>query len=89
MNVSLAGSATDITLSVHNEGIPIPEEIVERIFASLTRGGEYDDQSETESTHMGLGLYITKEIVTAHGGTITVLSSDTNGTTFTIRLPNA
>jgi signal transduction histidine kinase len=33
-----------------------------------------------------MGLYITREIVTAHGGTISV-SSDENATTFSIRLP--
>lgn len=36
---------------------------------------------------MGLGLYIAKEVVTAHGGTIDVKSSDSAGTVFTVRLP--
>jgi signal transduction histidine kinase len=39
------------------------------------------------STGLGLGLYITKEIVSHHGGQISVASSEGQGTTFTVRLP--
>ncbi|MBA3404278.1 MAG: sensor histidine kinase, partial [Gemmatimonadaceae bacterium] len=37
--------------------------------------------------NMGLGLYIAERIVTAHGGTIDVRSSDEAGTLFTVRMP--
>lgn len=47
---------------------------VVRVSADTTRG-------------LGLGLYIVRELVTAHGGTIEVLSSEGQGSTFTIRLP--
>ncbi|RKG99324.1 hypothetical protein D7V97_31825 [Corallococcus sp. CA053C] len=36
---------------------------------------------------MGLGLYIVRHIVDAHGGTIDVHSTQEHGTTFTVRLP--
>jgi signal transduction histidine kinase len=36
---------------------------------------------------IGLGLYIAREIVIAHGGTIAVASSEGAGTVFTVRLP--
>jgi signal transduction histidine kinase len=39
--------------------------------------------------HLGLGLFIVDKIVSAHGGTIDVTSTDATGTTFTIRLPRA
>ncbi|MGI4802251.1 MAG: ATP-binding protein, partial [Janthinobacterium lividum] len=39
--------------------------------------------------NLGLGLYITKEVVVAHGGTIEVTSSEMEGTTFTARFPRA
>ncbi len=42
---------------------------------------------ERSKTSLGLGLFIVREIVLAHGGTITVESSMAAGTVFTIRLP--
>ncbi|WP_425557678.1 ATP-binding protein [Herbaspirillum huttiense] len=36
---------------------------------------------------MGLGLYIVREVASAHGGSVSVRSSADEGTTFTIRLP--
>ena len=35
----------------------------------------------------GLGLYIVREVLRAHGGSVEVRSTDADGTTFTIRLP--
>ena len=73
-------------ISVHNEGIPIPQDNLKTIFDSLTRVVK-KGEAQTESTSLGLGLYIAKEIVIAHGGTIDVTSSEKDGTTFTVRLP--
>jgi signal transduction histidine kinase len=71
---------------VHNEGTPIPTEVLEKLFDAFYRlDGE---ETEGRSTSLGLGLYISKEIITAHGGTIDVRSSFEEGTTFIIRLPN-
>ena len=41
------------------------------------------------ATHLGLGLYIAKLIVEAHGGDISVASNDQTGTTFALRLPRS
>lgn len=86
--VSVKGSAQDVAISVHNQGVPISDEAIGRIFDSLTRGGwEEKNDEPPSSVNLGLGLYITKEIVVAHGGTIDVASSRKHGTTFTARLP--
>jgi phosphoserine phosphatase RsbU/P len=39
--------------------------------------------------NLGLGLFITQEVVQAHGGTIQVASSEEKGTTFTARFPRS
>ena len=56
----------------------------ERLFEPFQRGA----QSASSSGHsVGLGLYISREIAAAHGGTIDVRSTAGEGTTFTVRLP--
>ena len=74
-----------VELSVHNAGKPMPSAGIESLFDSYTRGGT-DDTTRT-TKNLGLGLYITKEIVAAHKGTIDVRSSEAEGTLFTIWLP--
>ena len=73
-----------VTLRVHNTGTPISPERLTRIFEPLQRGAE-DAASARQS--LGLGLYIVKQIVEAHGGTICVESQAHTGTTFLARLP--
>jgi signal transduction histidine kinase len=87
IGVTIKGDPEAILVSVHNDGVPIPPEAVEGIFNSLTRGGGEKSADVGESTNLGLGLYITKQIVTAHGGTVGVTSSEKNGTTFTALFP--
>jgi len=83
IDVKVIGDLKGVTLSVHNEGVPIPKNAISGIFDALVRGG-----TEVKSTtNLGLGLYITKEIISAHGGTISVTSSEKDGTTFTALLP--
>jgi hypothetical protein len=73
-----------VTLTVHNEGPPIPPEVLPYIFEPLARG-----RAEGASQSIGLGLFIARAIVSAHGGHIQVSSSTETGTTFTIGLPKA
>lgn len=91
VHVSVKGETEEITLSVHNKGFPIPYHKVGRIFDALTRETENQDsgdvEEQIESTNLGLGLYITKKIVTAHGGSVGVTSTEKEGTEFTARLP--
>jgi PAS domain S-box-containing protein len=75
--------AESVTLQVHNEGA-IPDAVLPNIFDPF-RGTR---QRRDYSRGLGLGLFIVKEIVRAHGGTVQVSSSQQEGTTcFTIDLP--
>jgi len=56
-----------------------------QIFEPLKRGSDAQSFSESDGS-MGLGLYIAREIATAHGGDIGAKSDD-NETVFTVRLP--
>ncbi len=80
------GDGTEI--SVHNMGTPIPPKMIPKVFDCLFQGPSDQRQADDNSTSLGLGLYIAKEIVVAHGGTIEVQSSDADGTTFVARLPH-
>ncbi|WP_263262357.1 PAS domain-containing sensor histidine kinase [Pseudomonas sp. RIT-PI-S] len=69
---------TRASLSVHNTGRPIPENIRDRLFEPMVRGITGGDRRS-----VGLGLFIVREVVEAHGGRVTVDSSEAEGTTFT------
>jgi signal transduction histidine kinase len=73
-----------VTLTVHNGGTPIPPEVLPLVFEPLARGPA-DDASQG----IGLGLFIARAIVAAHGGRIDVGSSSSAGTTFTVDLPKS
>jgi signal transduction histidine kinase len=87
VGIAITGNGGDVTVSVHNEGIPIAPNAIGGIFDSLTRGDGAAADDRPGSTSLGLGLYITKEILSAHGGEIDVTSTEEEGTTFTARLP--
>ena len=88
IHVCIKGETNDVSVSVHNDGVPIPPNAVAGIFEALIRSGDGED-AHLQSNNLGLGLYITKEIVVAHGGSIKVTSSEKLGTTFTARFPRA
>jgi PAS domain S-box-containing protein len=68
-------------LEVVNRGAPIPEDVRASIFEPFQRA-----EGSQDSTGLGLGLFIAREIVKAHGGTIEVDSKE-NVTTFAIEVP--
>ena len=80
--LTLAGErlATQVRLHVRDTGSGIPAEQVPHIFEPLYT---------TKAEGTGLGLYIAREIMTAHAGQITVQSVEGQGTTFTLLLPCA
>jgi signal transduction histidine kinase len=69
-------------IDVHNEGAPIPADLQPRIFDPFVRG-----TGDSTRRSLGLGLYIVREIVRAHGGEIEISSTVEAGTTFRVRLP--
>ena len=87
IGITIKGDPEAVLVAVHNDGVPIAPNVTESIFDCLTRGGGDKISNFSESTNLGLGLYITKKIVSAHGGTIGVTSSEKNGTTFTAVFP--
>jgi signal transduction histidine kinase len=76
------GDATELVLKVHNHGVPIPPSLLPHIFDPFQRGEQHAVRDS-----LGLGLFIVKQIVAAHGGAIQVRSDRESGTTFVVRLP--
>jgi signal transduction histidine kinase len=74
-------------LTVHNYGPPIPSSSFKTIFEPMVRSSTGEDYAG-QSRSLGLGLFIVREVVTAHGGAVSVESSQSEGTTFTMRLPH-
>jgi hypothetical protein len=87
IRVSLIGERSSVTLAIGNQGTPIPPGELQKIFDPLMRGANAETQKQNRPGSIGLGLYIARELVIAHGGTIAVKSSAEAGTVFTIHLP--
>jgi sigma-B regulation protein RsbU (phosphoserine phosphatase) len=71
-----------LTLAVHNDGEAIPATLLPSLFEPMMRGTK-----ASRGRSVGLGLFIVREIARAHGGAMTVRSSESEGTTFTMTLP--
>jgi signal transduction histidine kinase len=86
IQISLRGSIGEAVCEVHNQnpvGREIPPDLLATLFEPFRRGSNEHQRSQG----LGLGLFIAKEIVTAHNGQIEVHSSREHGTTFRIHLP--
>lgn len=80
---STDGEHADFRLTVEDNGVGMPPELVERLFEPFARG----ESSVTNKIHgTGLGMAITKGIVDAMGGTITVDSAPGKGSRFAVTL---
>jgi PAS domain S-box-containing protein len=74
-----------VSVTVHNEGPPIPAEVQPTIFSPFRRGER--DSRTPKTAGLGLGLYISREVAVAHGGDIELRSGPGEGTTFRVTLP--
>jgi sigma-B regulation protein RsbU (phosphoserine phosphatase) len=73
------------TVRVHNHGQPIPAETRSVIFEAMARGAIAPNAGRS----VGLGLFIVRELVNAHGGRVDVISTDAEGTIFAASFPQA
>jgi signal transduction histidine kinase len=87
IELTLRGEKAGVTIAIHNQGSPIPQGELLKIFDPLVRGASSRTAKQNRPGSIGLGLYIARELVTAHGGRISVTSSAEAGTVFTIHLP--
>jgi signal transduction histidine kinase len=76
-----------VVLRVHNFGPHIAPKLIADIFEPLIRGTTPASSAEVGGANMGLGLYIAREVASAHYGTIHVTSDPESGTLFEVRLP--
>ena len=84
IHVQARPDGKDAVLTVHDTGIGIPEQALERVFERFYRG---DEARNRQSGGAGLGLAIARDLVTRHAGRISVTSTEGAGTTFTIQIP--
>src|SRR3954452_23208992 len=86
VHVQTAADGNNALITVHDTGIGIREESLPHVFERFYRA---DDARNRESGGSGLGLAIARELVSQHGGKISVESAKGVGTTFIVRLPLA
>ena len=84
VTVTLGASGDDAVVEVHNAGPTIPGHLIPQLFEPYRHG-----PSQPGSKGLGLGLFIVREVVRAHGGAIAVRSTASEGTCFAVRLPRA
>lgn len=82
IEIALELKDSNVLFKVKDYGIGIPKEDQSRIFKKFERAASVKDYSG-----LGLGLYITSEIVKAHSGTIYFESEPAKGSTFLVQLP--
>jgi two-component system sensor histidine kinase BaeS len=79
VSVSARRTGDEVVLEVADDGEGIAPDLLPRVFDRFVRGPGSDGT--------GLGLAIARDVVSAHGGTISVKSGQGTGTTFTVTLP--
>jgi signal transduction histidine kinase len=79
---TLKGDCAVLLVRDHGRGIPLADQA--HIFTAFRRGSNVEGVAGS-----GLGLASVKQIVEAHGGSITVMSDEAQGTAVTVRLPRA
>jgi signal transduction histidine kinase len=89
LHVSLCRDGSSAIVSVADSGPGIPEESLEAVFKPHVRLRREEAADKTAPRGSGLGLYISRGIVEAHGGRMWAERNGAGGTTFTFTLPLA
>ena len=91
ITIELKRSDDDVVITVNNHGAPIEADKLARVFDPMVRiaanAEAGADAGAGERTSLGIGLFISREIVQAHAGRIDVTSNAREGTTFTVTIP--
>jgi signal transduction histidine kinase len=85
VRVDLGAAVAQVSLTVRNAGPGLPPELMEHLFEPFSRP---PDERSRKASGLGLGLFICREIVRGHGGTITALAAD-GEMAVTVRLPRS
>lgn len=75
----------NVQISVADTGIGIDKDVQDKIFSKFYQVRNHERHEDTAGT--GLGLYIVKKIIDAHGGHVSVISDAGKGTTMTFSIP--
>jgi signal transduction histidine kinase len=84
VHVTLTVGAKDVTLTIADQGIGIEPALLPQLFEPYERGASSRDYGG-----LGLGLFVARQLVAAHGGTLTARSQVGVGSQFTVVLPRA
>jgi len=84
IRVVLVGEDAHIRVSVEDQGIGIPAAALPHVWERFYRAPNVDPM---QISGFGVGLYVVREIVQRHRGSIAVESAEGQGSTFTVRIP--
>lgn len=87
VSLTAHGDADTVFVSVKNLGPPIQPALLPTIFQPLVQAPHAQGEAGQADHSIGLGLFIVREIVRGHQGSIDVASTEAGGTVFTVRLP--
>jgi signal transduction histidine kinase len=86
VSLAVRRAGETVVLQVHNGGPAIPPALLPNLFQPFRQGASSRYGGEHTGS-LGLGLFIVHEVVHAHGGKVSVDSTEDLGTTFTVELP--
>ncbi len=85
--MQVTSSSHDVLVRIHNLGNAIAPGMIASIFDPLVRFADPEATRPGTESSLGIGLYISRVIIEAHGGEIDVTSDADLGTTFSVRIP--